>query len=138
MLQQTILRVILPAVVSVGALAIPSGANASSSGCTAAPLGMSCINVHGSGLHVDRVDAVRDKASYDFICGYSARVIFHKPDGKTDVRDSGVVHNGACSVGRAWITFDINADYPDGTRVCTAFYENGEQQGGRPCEKVHS
>jgi hypothetical protein len=138
MLRKILKLLPLPALLLTGALATAPAANASASGCTLAPLGASCIRVIGSGLHVDSVRAVRNKESADFICQYSARVFFHKPDGTTDTRDSQIVHNGACSPGDAWIDFNIGADYPNGTRVCTAFYENGDQQGGQPCETIHS
>jgi hypothetical protein len=121
-----------------GILVAAPSVSASSSGCTTAPRGISCIDVHGSKLHVDTVRATRGKYSSDFICNYSARVFFQEPDGTIVTRDSGVVHNGACSTPYAWIDFHINANFPNGTKVCTAFYESGQQQGGKPCEKIHS
>lgn len=136
MVHKTLRRLLLPAL-CVGALTAAPTAQADATGCTLAPLGDVCIGVAGSGLHVDNVRAVRGKASYDFICNYSARTFFHKPDGITDTYDSGIVHNGACSAGDAWIDFPVNTDFPDGTQVCIAFYENGEQQGGQPCETIH-
>ena len=111
-------------------------AGASAEGCTAAPLGYVCNYTHGTSTWVSEVDAIRGKLSWDAICSYSAKVFFYIPHRGTRVRRSGIVHNGACSFGRAWINFAINRHYRDGTKICVAFYEYHRQQGGRPCEYV--
>jgi hypothetical protein len=38
-----------------------------------------------------------------------------------------------CDAHRVWYDFYPMKYYPDGSHVCTSFYENGVQQGGSPC-----
>lgn len=51
--------------------------------------------------------------------------------------DSGVIRNGECAAGRAYIEMKVDRKFPDGSKVCTRFFEQGVQQGGAPCAKIH-
>ena len=122
------------------ALALTSSAPAlaTAEGCTPAPFGYTCNYTHGKGTRVDRVDVIRGKADKSMICSYSAIVRVADPGGRVIYeRDSGIVHNGACSPGRAYISFNVRRSFPDGSKICTRFFEGGQQQGGAPCLDIH-
>ncbi|MEA2232901.1 MAG: hypothetical protein QOD83_2717 [Solirubrobacteraceae bacterium] len=119
-------------VVTIAALgaAVPD-ARADAESCAFAPLGYTCNYTHGSGLHVDSVDVIRSKASWDGICSYSASVEVRGPDGAMLFNErTGVVRDGECVVGRAYITIPVNRDFPADSKLSTRFFEKDEQQGG--------
>lgn len=123
------------ALLALTALAHP--ASAGSNGCTGAPSGITCIKVNGGGLHVGSVDAVRDKFSNSLICNYSAAVEVTKDGASLYHDDSGVIRNGECVPGRAYIHMNVDREFPSGSKICIRFFENGDQQGGAPCAKIH-
>jgi len=110
--------------------AVPD-ASADANSCAFAPLGYTCNNTYGRGLHVDQVDVVRSKASWDGICAYSASVEVRGPDGAMLFSErTGIVRDGECVVGRAYITIPVNRDFPANSKLSTRFFEKDEQQGG--------
>ncbi len=135
------------ATAAVLALGVGAGpASASSVGCTGGGEGVDqvCLNINGEGLHADSFQVRHDDlgsvmgapVTPEQICNYQAKLTIDPPGADNAyVRDSS--HHEGCSWGVAWFNFD-GGDYPDGTNVCGRFYENGEQQGGAPCNKIHS
>lgn len=145
---RTPLRIAVLAVLtmSVSAPALAAGTTAAaaakfpSQGCNAAPWGLVCVSVEGSGLKVRKISAIRDKASFDGICNYHAGyVIFHN---HKQIEKSKIKAVKDCSAGRAWIDFKPKkAAYPDNSSVCVTFWEENDshgwvKQGGSPCVKV--
>ena len=130
-------------------LAVGAGpASASSTGCTGGGEGIDsvCLEIYGHGLHVDHFRITHDDLGSvagaptptpEQICNYEAKLTIDPPgDNNAYVRGSSF-HEG-CSWGFAWFEFG-GGDYPDGTRVCGRFYEEfGQQQGGAPCNEIHS
>jgi hypothetical protein len=113
-----------------------SAAAENASGCTAAPNGYVCIYVWGSADYVNQVRAVRGKASGSLICNWQAAMFVNDSAGRRlETRWSPVQHR--CDVGRAWFDFYPRKIYPDHSRVCVSWYEDGVKQGGSPCETLH-
>jgi hypothetical protein len=129
--------VTLAAAISTSALVLPTpDADADAQGCTGAGVGIVCINVQGTRTHVDTVYVSRDSKPTG-TCGYSATIDVTAPGGGNVYHDdSGVIRNGACSYGRAYIKFNVQRDFPRSSRICARFFEGGKQQGGSPCETI--
>jgi hypothetical protein len=118
------------AALSVGA---PKAA-ADSYGCTWAPFGNVCILIEGSGLYVSHVRVRRAKIDWSLICNYQARMTIRTAGGRLIDRRWSRRHAG-CSVVWAWFDWYPRRTYPHGSKICTAFFENGELQG-KPCNRV--
>lgn len=120
------------AVATIAALgAAAPDARVDANSCAFAPEGYTCNNTYGGGLHVDRVEVVRGKASWEGICSYSASVEVHGPDGALLFSErTGIVRDGECVPGRAYITIPVNRDFPANSELSTRFFERDEQQGG--------
>lgn len=90
-----------------------------------------CLNIRGSGLHVDWTKVIL--RSIPSTSNYRAAVRFTRPNGVVTSFTSGT-HAG-CSYGAAYITFYASAgNYPHGTRVCGYWYDStASPRGGRPC-----
>jgi hypothetical protein len=119
-------------VLSAGA----SPARADSYGCTWAPYGNVCILIEGSGLYVSHVRVRRAKIDYGLICNYQARMTVRTSTGRLVDRRWSPYHRG-CTPVWAWFDWYPRRTYPNNSKVCTAFFENGDLQG-RPCNYVHS
>ena len=130
-------------------LALAGPASASSVGCTGGGEGVDqvCLNIDNprgeEGLEIERFQVRHDDlgsvlglpVSPEQICNYHATLTIDPPGaGNAYVRESSR-HEG-CSWGVAWMDF-TGGTYPDGTKACGRFYENGEQQGGAPCNVIH-
>ncbi|MBA2614498.1 MAG: hypothetical protein H0U90_01755 [Actinobacteria bacterium] len=68
------------------------------------------------------------------ICNYRGRVTVKKGERVLWRRTDRHV---GCSV-RAWFQWHPKRNFPDGARVCSRFWENGEVQGGRPCVTIEA
>jgi hypothetical protein len=110
-------------------------AAADSYGCTWAPFGNVCILIEGSGLYVSHVRVRRAKIDWSLICNYQGRMVVKNRYGQVIDRRWSVRHAG-CSVAWAWFDWYPRRTYPHGSRICTAFFENGELQG-KPCNYVY-
>jgi len=138
-MQHMATRMITIATAAAAALALPApSAEAAAQGCTpAGTTGTVCVHVHGSGTRVSTVEVSRDKIGKDPICKYSATIDVTGPDGQNVYHDdSQVLHNGACSYERAYNKFEVHRDFPRHSRLCGRFFEDGNQQGGAPCETI--
>jgi hypothetical protein len=128
------------AVVTAGSLGAAAPAGASAEGCTGAPNGYVCVQVEGESRYVERLGAVRGKASWSAICDYRAKVVVRAPSGRKWVYKS-PFHRG-CSWGRAWFDWYPRRNFPHNSRVCSWFYEDGsrrrwgKRQGGVPCVTI--
>lgn len=132
---RTMLLLSLAAAVAASlAVAVPKAA-ADSYGCTWAPFGNVCILIEGDGLHVDHVRVRRAKIDYELICDYRAVMTVRNRHGRLiDKRKKGP-HRG-CTPVWAWFDWYPDRNYPDGSKICTAWFERGVLQG-KPCNGVH-
>lgn len=111
-------------------------AHADANSCSPAPYGVICIQVYGRSIRVDSVEAIRDKADFGGICAYSAAVDVHEGPTNLYHQETGIVRNGECVAGRAYVSFPIGRDFPHGSVICTRFFEGGVQQGGLACATI--
>jgi hypothetical protein len=109
-------------------------AAADSYGCTWAPFGNVCILIEGSGRYVSHVRVRRAKIDPSLICNYQGRMVVKNRYGKVIDRRWSRYHAG-CSVVWAWFDWYPRRTYPHRSRICTAFFENGDLQG-KPCNYV--
>ena len=116
------------------AVAVPK-ASADSYGCTWAPFGNVCILIEGDGLHVDHVRVRRAKIDYELICNYRAVMTVRNKNGVVIDRRKKGPHRG-CTPVWAWFDWYPDRNYPDGSKICTAWFERGVLQG-KPCNGVH-
>jgi hypothetical protein len=126
------LLLLVPALVVLG---VPRVARADANGCTAAPYGMVCIVVEGDGLRVDHAAVVRDKADPAFICKYRGRMTVTDRSGKVIDKRYSSRHKG-CTPLRAWFDWYPKKKYPNNSKLCTTFFEDGEEQG-TACATIH-
>jgi hypothetical protein len=114
-----------------------SPAAADSQGCTYTnfPNKYVCLSIYGRGTHVDKFVVVRGKLDRgdNGICNYEARVNVTAPDHAT--WDFTSEHRGGCEQGRATRTIRVDRDFPNGSRACGSFYENGQLQDSA-CNKI--
>ena len=125
-------------VLACAAVALSLGAEkaaADSYGCTWAPWGNVCILIEGSGTYVSHVRVRRAKIDYGLICNYQASMTVRNRYGNLIERRWSRYHAG-CTPIWAWFDWYPRRFYPDGSRICTAFFENRVLQG-RPCTGVH-
>ena len=112
-------------------------AAADSQGCTYTdfPNKYVCFSIYGDGTHVDKFVVTRGRLARgdNGICNYEGRVRVTAPDGTTWNYTSD--HRAGCQVGRATRTIGVNRDYPNGSRACGSFYENGQLQS-TACNKI--
>jgi hypothetical protein len=137
-MQQRMRRMMTVAVAASAWLALPAPtANADAQGCTPAGTGYVCVHVHGSRTNVTTVDVSRGKVGKDGICAYSATIDVTAPSGDSVYHDdTGVIRNGECAYGRAYITLQVQREFPRRSHLCARFFEDGKQQGGAPCETI--
>jgi hypothetical protein len=112
-----------------------SEASADSYGCTWAPWGNVCILIEGSGTYVSHVRVRRAKIDYSLICNYRGKMTVRNRYGTLIERRWSPYHAG-CTPIWAWFDWYPRRYYPNWSRICTAFYENGVLQG-KPCNWVH-
>lgn len=107
-------------------------------GCTAAPHGYVCVQAVGKrgSTSITKVGVSRGKVDKSFICKYRGEVRVLSPSSKVLWKRTASRQN--CAIGRAWFNFDIKGNFPNGSRVCSRFYEGGQQQGGSPCITLKS
>jgi hypothetical protein len=107
-------------------------------GCTTAPNGYVCTNVHNSGNFISSVDSVRGKTGATpwaaQICSSSAFVYYVPPGGPA--YSFGYASRANCVFYRAYFTIGISKYIPWGSRVCSKFMESGVRQGGEPCVNI--
>jgi hypothetical protein len=128
------------AVAGLAALALslhaaPAAAN--SEGCTYTnfPNKYVCFYIYGRGTHVDKFVVIRgrlDKGD-NGICNFEGRVRVTAPDHTT--WDFTSDYRAGCQQGRATRTIRVDRDFPDGSRACGSFYENGQLQDSA-CNKI--
>ena len=131
-------RVLLGAA-AAGAVAFGSGvstAAASADGCTYTefPHEYVCAQVHGEKLHVDKVVVIRGKLPAGVIDDYHAEVNVYTPAGRHLVYRS-TVRTGKRYT-RAVVTVHLNRSFPDGSKICGAFFERGSWIDSA-CFKIH-
>jgi hypothetical protein len=134
MTRTMLLLSVAAAVAASLAVAVPKAA-ADSYGCTWAPFGNVCILIEGDGLHVDHVRVRRAKIDYELICGYRAVMTVRNKNGRVIDRRKKGPHRG-CTPVWAWFDWYPDRNYPDGSTICTAWFERGVLQG-KPCNGVH-
>jgi hypothetical protein len=110
-------------------------ASADSYGCTWAPYGNVCILIEGSGLYVSHVRVRRAKIDYGLICNYQAHMTVRTSTGRLVDSRWSPYHRG-CTPVWAWFDWYLRRNYPNNSKVCTAFFEQGQLQG-KPCNYVH-
>jgi hypothetical protein len=137
-MQPMMRRTVTLAAATSAAFALPApSAIADAQGCTPAGKGSVCVHVHGTRTYVTKVEVSRVKADKSGICGYSTMIDVTDSDGNNVYHDdSGVIRNGECSYGRAYVTMQVQRDLPRNSKLCGRFFENGTQQGGAPCETI--
>jgi len=122
------------ALASVAAMAAPASAHVTPNSaytCVGGANG-NCLNVEGSGLTVNSVEAF---AASDAPCGLSVLIIFTYPNGSTGTyptwnTDYPCVKNAY----GPW-----NTTWPNNTVVCAQWLNSdGSQFGGVPCVKIHT
>ena len=117
----------------IGALAaatLVAGAGASTAaadadGCTYTefPHEYVCATVHGKKLNVEKVEVIRGKLPAGVIDDYHAEVNVYTPAGRHLVSRSSVRTGKRYT--RARVTVHINRSFPDGSKICGAFFERG-------------
>lgn len=114
----------------------PSTALASADGCTYTqfPDEYVCGTVKGKKLHVDEVTVIRGKVAGGTIKNYHALVTVQAPNGSRWEFTS-AVHKGKSYL-RAWRTLKLDRSFPDNSRLCGSFFENGDYQD-TVCFKIH-
>lgn len=108
-------------------------ARADGSSCDGPLLPYTCLYVYGSFTNVAEVGAVHVHAGSGKYCDYRADFAFYKSNGQRigDIISDG---NGGCAYIRPWVRINIrDIDVGPGGYVCTRWYENGAQHGGRTC-----
>ena len=120
-------RVLLGAV-AAAAVAFGSGvstAAAEADGCTYTefPHEYVCANVHGKKLNVEKVEVIRGRLPAGVIDDYHAEVNIYTPAGRH------IVYRSTLRTGkrytRARVTVHIDRSFPDGSKLCGAFFERG-------------
>jgi hypothetical protein len=119
----------------VGLALRPADAAGDAVGCTWAPYGDVCIFVWGSGRYVHHVQVDRNKIDYSGICYYQGHLTVSS--GGSVIYSRWSPKYQGCTPLKAWFDWWPNRSFPDGSTICTAFYERGELQG-KPCEKIHA
>lgn len=124
----------LTSVMSLSMLSVSVPPASAAQGCTPAPSGYICVNAEGNGTRINKVAVVRGKADQSLICNYRGTVVIKSPSGtvlwqRTSSRNQ-------CTPLRAWFSWEVNQTFPAGSRICSSFFENNEQQGGSPCLTV--
>lgn len=129
------LALVAAGVLLLSALSLPAPAAADARGCTPASFGMTCVDVVGTSTEVYWVRAERFKADPEWICDHNAQMWVNDKNGRRiDTRWSGRYRG--CSIGVAWHRWSPSREYPNKSRLCIAFYERGQQQGGAACVKI--
>jgi hypothetical protein len=133
-----------PARALLGALAaatLVAGAGASSAaakaeGCTytSFPHEYVCATINGKKLNVENVVVVRGVLPAGAIDDYHAEANVYTPSGEHYVFTSSVRMKKRYA--RAVVTIHINRSFPDGSKVCGAFFERGEWVDSA-CNKLH-
>ena len=126
---------------AVAAAALVAGAGASTAGATADgctytefPHEYVCATVHGKKLNVEKVVVIRGKLPAGVIDDYHAEVNVYSPAGRQYVYRSGVRTGKRYT--RAVVTVHINRSFPDGSKICGAFFERGGWIDSA-CFKIH-
>lgn len=90
-----------------------------------------CIYINGSGLHVAYVSAYTSNPNGSTLCG-TIRLL----KGGVSYRTV----SGFCITAHTTktTTWNLGADYPNNTVLCTQFTSNGGTKSGKPCGTVHS
>ena len=104
-------------------------------GCTWAPYGDVCIWVWGTGRYVRHVQVDRNKADYSGICYYQGHLTVSS-GGRVIYSRWSPKYKG-CTPLKAWFDWYPQRSFPNGSTICTAFFERGEVQG-KACETIHS
>jgi hypothetical protein len=113
-------------------------AEASATGCTRGDGGKVCISVNGKGLNVKSVRATFQRDGGKEICDYSAKVVVKYPKGGgTELQKKG---RSNCTLGApfgiAYFDWNVNRDFPHGSKVYVYFYVRGKDVGGHPAITV--
>ncbi len=126
---------------AVAAAALVAGAGASTAGATADgctytefPHEYVCATVHGKKLNVEKVVVIRGKLPAGVIDDYHAEVNVYTPAGTQHVYRSSVRTGKRYT--RAVVTVHINRSFPDGSKICGAFFERGGWIDSA-CFKIH-
>ena len=125
--------------VAGGELVFASAASADAAACANAPgaaiLNQDCIEVDGSGRHVDdaqmrawRIDAPGVPQN---ICGYNSRVMGSLHNGGAWSR-TGNFHNGCVFAAPAWMDHPVNRDFQNETWFRGEWKEDGVWTGRHP------
>jgi hypothetical protein len=120
-------------------IALGAGAGtalASADGCTYTdiPYDYVCAVVHGEKLRVDSVDVSRGRFYGGGIRNYHAEVTIRSPRGSLFTYRSGT-HEGKTYT-RAYMTVGVGGWFPDGSRLCATFFEDGAAQD-TVCFRIH-
>ncbi|MDX6554432.1 MAG: hypothetical protein QOD86_627 [Miltoncostaeaceae bacterium] len=119
-------------VVGVGA----GTAAASADGCTYTefPHEYVCASVTGKKLNVEKVEVVRGKLPAGVIDDYHGEANVYTPAGKHYVFTSSVRTGKRYT--RAHVTIRINRSFPNGSKICGAFFER-DSWIDSACFKIH-
>lgn len=126
-------RLVLVLVMLGGLLAIPATAHAapsSTTNCTPYFSATVCIDITGSGLHVDKVSVgVRFASGYHYYGLY--KILKNNVTWKTSPIFGGT-GNGTFK----WWTWTLNINLPDGTVLCGQ-HTDPVYVGRKPCATIH-
>jgi opacity protein-like surface antigen len=137
------LRRLIVIATAVGALSLIAATNApdTSSQCTPLAAPVVCLNINGSGLHVNyfevQVMFSRKVPAGSTVKGWDR--VRHGPNGPIILEKftTWTVQSGAWAIWR----FTVNKNYPDGYVACANFVDTvpgGVFQTYKPCGTIHS
>ena len=108
-------------------------ANASAITCVSSPgPGAICTAVSGSGDYVQDINASWDKIIPPYeTCNYSAWFYYIPPKGGA----YGLKYQeiNSCGYGRVWIDDFVYRSFPNHTKLCVKYYDNGGDYIGTDC-----
>jgi hypothetical protein len=128
-------------IAAAAAAALVAGAGAgtaagSADGCTYTefPHEYVCASVTGKKLHVEKVEVVRGKLPAGVIDDYHGEANVYTPDGRHLVFRSSL--RTGKRYARAHVTIRIGRSFPDGSKICGAFFERGSWIDSA-CFRIH-
>lgn len=128
--------IVIATIVSAHVFQVQSSqpAEASMLGCTGSnDTSVNCISIHGTHLSVSNVRASRDNKGT--VCNLSARMTATL-DGSFVEPERWADGSQGCQYGVAWVDFEVNREYPDGTEICVVIFEDGQDTPGQPCGRI--